>query len=48
MRCSLVGYQSVSVSRDEHGFQNKIERITLHGVEQKDQDAWKESKSRKY
>ena len=27
-----------SFSRDEHGFSNKIERITLHGIEQKDQD----------
>ena len=27
-----------SGSRDEHGFQNKIKRITLHGIEQKDQD----------
>lgn len=30
-----------SVSRDEHGFENKIERITLHGIEQKDQDGKK-------
>ena len=30
-----------SGSRDEHGFQNKIKRITLHGIEQKDQDGKK-------
>lgn len=44
MSCLLVGYQSVFAAflvTSEHGFENKIERITLHGIEQKDQDGKK-------